>query len=151
MKNRRRAEAGKGASKRRLRENWPSGQNFRSYGKGLISKIKYTGSPYHKKIPGDFGLLPPATPRQDATLCDNARVFSRKKATQLLKRGASYGLVDEREDKGLPRIIWSVGDDGTVFEARLENADLGHYHGYPLPGSDSFWSVVADAYKKRSS
>lgn len=151
MKNRRRAEAGKGASNRRLRKNWPSGQDFRSYGESLVRKIKYTGSPYHKKIPGDFGLLPPVAPRQDATLCDNARVFSKREAVRLLRKGASYGLVDEREQNGLPRIIWSVGKDGTVFEARLENAELGQYHGYPLPRSDSFWSMVAETYEERSS
>ena len=155
MKNRRRSEVGKKASNRRLKKNWTKGQDFRSYGKGLAAKVKYIGSPYHKSNPGDFGLTPPTAPRQDATLCDEAGVSSKREAIRLLRKGASYGLVDEHEVNGFPRRIWSVRKDGVVFEARLSNEEKGQYHGYPLLKSDSFSarfrSDVIDAYEERSS
>ena len=59
----------------------------------LIEKIEYTGSPYHKQNPGDFGLTPPAAPRADKTLCDGVEIFEQKLAQDLLEAGVSRGLI----------------------------------------------------------
>jgi hypothetical protein len=40
----------------------------------LRESCTYEGVPYHKRNPGDFGLTPPAAPRPDKTLCDEANV-----------------------------------------------------------------------------
>jgi hypothetical protein len=54
----------------------------------LRRAASYEGSPYHKRSPGDFGLIPPAAPRLDKTLCDEGGVTARAGADALLA-GAS--------------------------------------------------------------
>lgn len=48
-------------------------------------RVSYGGNPEHKKNPGDFGLTPPASPRQGKSLCDVADVFTRREALTLIK------------------------------------------------------------------
>jgi hypothetical protein len=107
-----------------------------------MKKVRYKGSPAHKRDPGDFNLSPPAAPRQNATLCDEAGVFKKVRAQQLLKSGVKAGLISQRSVKGYPAQIWTVDDKGVVFEAELENSEQGDYHGYPLPLADPFRLVV---------
>jgi hypothetical protein len=38
---------------------------------------------------------------------------------------------------------------GEAFEAQLENATLGVYHGYPMPQNDDFRTVVQEEWDKR--
>jgi hypothetical protein len=110
----------------------------------LAKRIRYGGNPEHKKNPGDFGLTPPASPRQGKSLCDAAGVFSRREALKLLREGMRRGLVSDREVSGWPRNIWSVldGEQPIPLEAQLENCVTGCYHGYPLPASDPFAAEV---------
>ena len=145
MKNRKRTRSGN--PKRRLRE-WPDRVTLSP---PLEEQVEYIGSSEHKRNPGDFGLARPAAPRPDASLCDDAGIFSKREAQSLLEKGARLGLVDKRRDKKVyPRTIWSVREsDDMVFEAKRENAEQGHYHGYPLPKSDSFREVVLKAYAER--
>ena len=46
--------------------------------------------------PGDFGLNPPAQPRDDKTLCDDAGIFTRSEAQRLLWEGVQRGLISEQ-------------------------------------------------------
>jgi len=95
--------------------------------------VSYGGNPEHKRNPGDFCLTPPSQPRADKALCDTARIFSRKLATELLRRGTAHGMVSEQWFGQFPQNIWSVTDNGIPLEAQLENQELGTYHGYPMP------------------
>ena len=104
----------------------------------LAERVKYTGSPYHKRNPGDFGLSPPSQPRPDKTLCDMAGITTVRESLRLLRRGVSKGLISERTRGGFPQNIWSVTEDGIPLEAQLENMEQGAYHGYPMPSSDDF-------------
>ncbi|MEV1965831.1 hypothetical protein ABZR56_05135 [Pseudomonas aeruginosa] len=97
--------------------------------------------------PGDFGLEPPADPRQGKSLCDVARIFTRTEALELLQAGIEKGLVSDRENGGWPKNIWSVTDAGIPMEAQLENPETGHYHGYPMPDSDPLASEVIARWK----
>lgn len=108
----------------------------------LAARVTYTGNPQHKRNPGDFRLTPPAAPRQNATLCDLAGVKKRAEARNLLLAGIEAGLISQQVEQGYPAQIWAVRHDGIVFEAQLENAGQGHYHGYPLPDGDPFRLVV---------
>ena len=116
---------------------------------GLAREISYGGNPEHKRNPGDFGLTPPSQPRADKTLCDAIEVFSRKVATRLLKSGVLKGLISKNERNGFPQNIWSVTDDGCPLEAQLENSELGVYHGYPMPESDSFRKRIIEAWNRK--
>jgi len=84
------------------------------------------------KNPGDFGLTPPAMPRQGKSLCDNAEIFSHAKALRLVKKGLECGLVSIQERNGWPQNVWAVAENGTPVEAMLENPETGAYHGYPM-------------------
>lgn len=102
----------------------------------LADRARYGGNPEHKKNPGDFGLTPPADPRQGKSLCDVAKIFKRDEAEKLLRDGLREGLVSDRMDGEWPKNVWSVTGDGFAMEAQLENSNLGTYHGYPMPETD---------------
>jgi hypothetical protein len=113
---------------------------------GLAQRVNYGGNPEHKKNPGDFGLTPPADPRPSKSLCDDIGVFTRAEALELLKRGLTQGLVSDRTIGDWPKNIWSMTAQGRPLEAQLENSETGSYHGYPMPDSDPFASVIAQRW-----
>ena len=133
--------------KRKLRA-WVGDASDKAYADRLARTLSYTGNPQHKRDPGDFDLTPPAAPRANATLCDEAGVFKKKAAIRLLKEGARKGLVDGRKVTGFPSLIWAVRD-GVAFEAQLENAGKGEYHGYPMPLSDPLRPLILQADAER--
>ncbi len=107
----------------------------------------YEGSAYHKKNPGDFGLTPPAAPRPDKTLCDEAGVASRAVATDLLARAIEGGLVsDPIGAPGFPKELWVVDEHGRVFEAIYGGSVIGRYHGYPIRRSDPLFDQIRAAW-----
>ncbi|NQW46767.1 MAG: hypothetical protein HQ464_03250 [Planctomycetes bacterium] len=119
------------------------------------SKVRYGGNPKHKRNPGDFGLFPPAThsggdPERGAdALCDLVKVFRRSEARALLEKAFREGFVDGRFDGDWPKTVWLVTKDGHVFEAKLENRQLGTYHGYPLPRTDPMRDDVLKEFEDR--
>lgn len=115
---------------------------------GLARQARYGGNPEHKRNPGDFGLTPASSPRQGKTLCDVAGVFARSRAARLLKKGIRAGLVSEQHCNGWPRIVWAMAGDH-VLEARLDNADQGSYHGYPLAPTDPFCGKVRERWSSQ--
>lgn len=97
-------------------------------------------SPLHKRNPGDFGLTPPASPRPDKTLCDEADVFARAAAADLLSKAIDGGLTSEAfNGTGFPKQLWVVSE-GRVFEAM--QGGNGAYHGYPIRRTDPFYDEV---------
>lgn len=114
----------------------------------LVDRVSYGGNPEHKKNPGDFGLSPPAQPRPDKTLCDEAGVFKTEDAKELLKQGIRKGLVSEQMRGGYPRNVWAVTGDGIPLEAQLDNEQQGNYHGYPMPSTDPFRDLVLSKWEK---
>jgi hypothetical protein len=108
----------------------------------------YTGNPEHKQRPGDYGLTPAVTLRPGKTICDGEGEFAKPLAEKLLKEGFIRGLVSEQERDGWPQNVWSV-IDGAVFEAQLENAAIGSYHGHPMPEDDEYRKVVLKEWKIR--
>ena len=117
--------------------------------KDLASKVSYAGNPEHKRNPGDFGLIPPAMPRPDKTLCDTVGIFKRNEATRLLKKGVRKGLVSIKEKNGFPQNIWTISKEGHPLEAQLENQDQGIYHGYPMPENDPFRQLVLQKWRNK--
>lgn len=116
----------------------------------LAKKVKYGGNPEHKKNPGDFYLSPPAIPRPVKALCDTVNIFSRKIALRYLRRALKSGMVSCSAKGAWPQNIWALTDNGEPLEAQLENAELGTYHGYPMPSSDPFASAVINEWRKRN-
>ena len=113
----------------------------------LAEAVGYGGNPEHKKNPGDFGLTPPASPRRHKTLCDEAGIFKRVLALDILRQGVRCGLISAWDGKGYPQNVWSVSADGIPLEAQLENSGNGTYHGYPMPSEDPFRELVLAKWK----
>lgn len=114
----------------------------------LAERARYGGNPEHKRAPGDFGLTPPAAPNPKKTWCDSAGVFRRAVAEALLRQGLERGLISQRWAGDWPQNVWSVADDGHVFEAQLENPEVGSYHGYPMPAVDPLRDEIVKAWEQ---
>ncbi len=109
----------------------------------LRANAVYEGSPLHKRNPGDFGLTPPASPRPDKTLCDEAAIFAAEEARRLFERG----LVSEQwTAEGFPKQLWSVDEDGQPYEAMHGGAKPDCYHGYPVRKADPFFDELTEAW-----
>jgi hypothetical protein len=113
----------------------------------LAATVRYGGNPEHKRNPGDFALTPPACPRRDKTLCDEAGIFDRDLALRLLREGVRCGLTSEPPAEGYPKNVWAVSADSVPLEAQLENPANGTYHGYPMPEEDPFRDVVVAKWR----
>jgi hypothetical protein len=110
----------------------------------------YEGIAYHKRSPGDFGLIPPAAPRPDKTLCDEGGVTRREIADALLAQAIDGGLASEATGaQGFPKQLWVVAEDGQVFEAMYGGSKMGLCHGYPIRRSDPFFDEVVRAWERR--
>lgn len=114
----------------------------------LAKAARYVGNPDHKRNPGDFSLGLPSRPRLGKSLCDTAGIFSRSKAQAILAKGIQLGCVSVQEENGWPRVVWAVFDN-SVLEARLDNAQQGTYHGYPLDSEDPFASAVLERWNSQ--
>ncbi|MEA3642364.1 MAG: hypothetical protein VBE63_20830 [Lamprobacter sp.] len=79
-------------------------------------------------------------PRGDSTLCDTHAGFTKDQLsdlTRLLKRGIQAGLI-----AASTRVIWTISDEGWIFEGRITNAEQHEYHGYPLRPSEPITHAV---------
>ncbi len=118
--------------------------------KDALRKLaSYEGSPAHKRNAQDFGLTPPAAPRPDATLCDDAGPIDRTRAVALLDAAIENGLVSEATTgQDTPKHLWVV-HEGRVFEAAYGGSRPGAYHGYPVRIADPLHAVVLAAWNAR--
>ncbi len=110
----------------------------------LRAAATYKGSPKHKSHPHLYNLPQLTGSRGDATLCDRDAGFQpedMRTIPKMIRRGIKAGLVDKEG-----RIIWTVADDGWMFELRQTNATLCEYHGYPLRQTEAIASQIFDRF-----
>jgi hypothetical protein len=115
----------------------------------LSERAQYGGYPEHKRSPGNYGLTPPTQPRPGKTLCDAIRQIPKEEALELLRSGILKGMMSQCAPGHWPKQIWAVSAEGQAFEAQLENAQLGTYHGYPMPDDDDYRRVVQQEWSER--
>ncbi len=77
------------------------------------------------------------------------RPIDLNEAQQLVNSGIDYGLFSEPQQDGYPKFIWSVSDQGEVFEAKTDTHGTGEYHGYPLEDEDEMYRYVKSIWKER--
>ncbi|NUQ76074.1 MAG: hypothetical protein HUU21_21245 [Polyangiaceae bacterium] len=141
------ASAARRATKRSIRAT-PLTDQEREF---LRSHAGYEGIAYHKRTPGDFGLTPPAAPRPDKNLCDEANVTRREIAAALLARAIDGGLVSDGEGApGFPKQMWVVDGSGQVFEAMYGGSRAGLYHGYPIRRADPLFDEIVRAWERQN-
>jgi hypothetical protein len=132
--------------KRRLREPSPDEDLRRS----LATRVRFEGSGKHKLSPWAFGLQP-APSGEDDTYCDGHANFSPDdlgRIPLLLQRGIWAGLIGHNDNLGDPTLIWTVDDNGWIYEARITIPSQALYHGYPVLPSDAFGKIVIARFTK---
>lgn len=111
----------------------------------LSNTAFYRSYAKHKSAPQAFGLPPYTKPRGDSTLCDTHAGFNKEQIgviPRLLRRGIKAGLIASST-----RLIWTISDEGWIFEGRVTNIEQREYHGYPLRPSEP----IAEAVYRRFS
>jgi hypothetical protein len=107
----------------------------------LMDKVRYGGSSKHKRNPAVFGLEAFHGQRGDATLCDDHANFQptdMSRVPLLARRGISAGLVGTN--------IWTVDNNGWIYEAEITNAVQHEYHAYPVRPTDSIAETIYERY-----
>lgn len=131
--------------KRRLCAQIPS-QEMRQK---LAALASYGCYAKHKFHPTAYGLKPYAGTDEERTFCDEHAQFRPDdlvRVPALLRRAIMAGLWADYDADHPPRMLWSVDDNGWIYELRITNAVQCEYHGYPVLASDAFARVVAEAF-----
>jgi hypothetical protein len=116
----------------------------------LAQRARFKGSGKHKLEPRAF-KLEPASPDADDSFCDGHAGFTPTDMARipgLMARGIRAGLIGHRDAKGDPTLLWTVDDNGWIYEARITTATQALYHGYPLLAGDAFARKVIARYSE---
>ncbi len=107
----------------------------------LAQRATYGCYSKHKRHPHAYGLASYAGSAEDRVYCDAHAGFSpsdMERVGRLLRRGIMAGLWSENTTQKHPTILWTVDDNGWIYELRITNPTIGQYHGYPLLPNDAF-------------
>lgn len=124
-------------AKRRLSATLPT-TTFRME---LSSRVTYVPYSKHKFNPAAYKLTPYAGPDVERTYCDAHAHFGKENFVQipvLLRRGVMLGLWSDLNDEDVPRLLWTIDENGWIFELRITNSGQAQYHGYPVLQGDPF-------------
>lgn len=130
---------------RRLVEPAPD----QTYREALAGRAEYGASPKHKHGPYKFGLSPYTGAKEDSTFCDahaDFRPTDMDRIPGLLLRGISAGLIGKGDAKGDPPLLWTVDDNGWIYEARITNPGQALYHAYPVLLNEAIARKVIERY-----
>ena len=130
---------------RRLSETSPS------QAERIALAARATFDPYskHKRHPAAYGLKPYEGEHEDPSYCDEHAGFSpadMARAPALLKRGIDAGLFGKTKKKGDPGLLWSVDDNGWIYEAQITNPGHAVYHAYPVLPNEAIARKVLMRY-----
>lgn len=107
----------------------------------LCNAVQYGPYSKHKYNPIAYGLKPYGGPDVERTYCDEHAKFAHADSSRiprLLRRGLHLGLQSERAAGDVPAMIWTIDDNGWIYELRITNAGQAEYHGYPILQNDAF-------------
>ncbi|MGY4198902.1 hypothetical protein ACVI1L_004711 [Bradyrhizobium sp. USDA 4516] len=103
-------------------------QKFEKALKAIISRVRYTGSAYHRAVGSRAGPIA----RRAGLTSKCPPNWTNATATEALRRAISEAKVScYWEGAGFPRYVWYLDGD-VLYEARLTNRENGEYHAYPL-------------------
>jgi hypothetical protein len=111
----------------------------------LAERASYGSYSKHKYNPAAYGLTPYAGQDEERTYCDEHAGFRKSdiaRVPTLLRRGIQLGLWSERIADEIPTILWTIDDNGWIYELRVTNVGLFQYHGYPVLANDAFAKQV---------
>jgi hypothetical protein len=97
----------------------------------LAEQVRYSGNGAHKTYTSPNGEWIPCRRRSKAS-CWKFDQNDWPRLVILLRRAIVAGCVAEiQKNSDFPFRVWAY-INGTLHEARLHNAELGEYHGFPL-------------------
>ena len=111
----------------------------------LFARASYGPYSKHKYHPHAYGLLPYTGGDAERTYCDEHAGFGladRTRVPTLLERGIHLGLWSERIVDDVPALLWTIDDNGWIYELRITNSVQAEYHGYPVLPGDAFAQVI---------
>jgi hypothetical protein len=107
----------------------------------LSARVTYGPYSKHKFNPTAYNLVPYSGPDVERTYCDAHANFGKGEFVRipdLLKRGVMLGLWSDQIDREVPRLLWTIDENGWIFELRITNSAQAQYHGYPVLPGDAF-------------
>lgn len=113
--------------------------------KALAARATYRCYSKHKYHPRAFGVEPYSGLGEDRTYCDAHADFQPKdmaRVGDLLIRGIMAALWSENTSQGDPSQLWTIDDNGWIYELRITIPSRAEYHGYPLLPNDAFGRQV---------
>lgn len=111
----------------------------------LTACVSYGCYSKHKYNPAAYNLAPYAGQDEERTYCDEHAGFRKtdvSRAPALLRRGIQLGLCSDRKSDDVPVMLWTIDDNGWIYELRVTNVGLFQYHGYPVLTNDAFAKQV---------
>lgn len=114
----------------------------------LQKQPQYIGNPLHKRNPGDFGLTPPCVPSGKKNLCDEAGIFNKRIAQDLLEQGFKRGFFSISQTNNWPRNVWALSEQNIPLEARLDR-ESGTYHGFPMSENDPLSAEILEKWGRQ--
>lgn len=100
----------------------------------LSGRVTYGGYAKHKRDPYAWGLEPFRGRAPDRTFCEDTGfgLADQGRIAQLLQRGIDAGLFGDLVRQGDPTMLWTLDNDGWIYELRQTIPGRALYHGYPL-------------------
>jgi hypothetical protein len=106
---------------------WAATANERQ---AVANRVRYCGNGAHKSYPAPNGEWTPSL-RPGKSVCWRFAPSDWPKLVDLLREAIKSGCVHVQFDGDFPTRAWAY-INGKLHEARLHNAALGEYHGFPL-------------------
>ena len=105
----------------------------------------------HKRHPTAYGLKPYEGEDEDPSYCDEHADFrpaDMSRVPALLRRGIDAGLFGKtrKPQNGDPGLLWSVDDNGWIYEAQITNPGYAIYHPYPVLPNEAIAAKVLLRY-----
>ena len=116
----------------------------------LAAKARFAPYSKHKKDPTIYKMTAYHGPDEDITYCDGDADFllaDMARAPNLLKRGILAGLWGDKSKKGDPSRLWTIDDNGWIYEAQITNPGYGGYHAYPVLRNEAIARKVLARYR----
>lgn len=110
----------------------------------LAARIRYEGYGKHKRNPHSWNLAAFHGYAPDRTFCEDVG-FERAdeiRIPSLLQRGVAAGLFGDLYRQGDPSMLWTIDDNGWIYELRQTNAGQALYHGYPMAPTNALGRKV---------
>ena len=110
----------------------------------LARRAWYRGYGKHKRNPYIWGLDAYHGPAPDRTFCEDAgfELADEPRIEYLLPRGIEAGLLGDMLNKGDPTMLWTIDDNGWIYELRLTTPTQAEYHGFPMRPANAFSQKV---------